>query len=96
MRKAMNEKGALELQGADAPVAVAVAPSGSGSSLPAIPSAWSHSTVSTWHTRYSAPVPDLTSLQSVEALVEGSVMSQLHEGRNHSPPVIYCLLIDGL
>lgn len=45
------------------------------------PSAWSRSTVSTFGVRYSAPMADLTIGQSVEALVEGSDMSRLREGR---------------
>lgn len=41
---------------------------------------WAHSSVSTFGVRYTPPVPDLTTLQSVEALVEGSDMSSLREG----------------
>ncbi|KAI0275088.1 hypothetical protein BC834DRAFT_850978 [Gloeopeniophorella convolvens] len=44
------------------------------------PMEWARSTVSTFGTRYSLPLPDLTVPQSVEALVEGSDMSALHEG----------------
>ena len=38
------------------------------------------STVSTFGTRYTLPLPNLTIPQSIEALVEGSDMSGLHEG----------------
>ena len=41
------------------------------------PSSWAYSSVSTFGVRYTPPVPDLTTLQSVEALVEGSEMSKL-------------------
>ncbi|KAI0068220.1 hypothetical protein BV25DRAFT_1911232 [Artomyces pyxidatus] len=47
---------------------------------PSVPTAWSYSTVSKFGVRYSTPLPDLSTLESVEALVEGSGMSQLHEG----------------
>lgn len=45
------------------------------------PTAWSRSTVSTFGVRYTAPMADLTIGQSVEALVEGSDMSRLREGK---------------
>lgn len=44
------------------------------------PTSWSYSSVSTFGTRYNPPLSDLTTLQSVEALVEGSDMSKLKEG----------------
>lgn len=47
---------------------------------PPMPSEWSHSTVSKFRMRYAPPVPDLTKLQGVEALVEGSDMSMIREG----------------
>jgi len=50
-----------------------------GSILPT-PAAWAHSSVSTFGTRYSPPLPNLGTLHSVEALVEGSGMSVLREG----------------
>ncbi|KAI0001592.1 hypothetical protein BJV77DRAFT_1057472 [Russula vinacea] len=43
------------------------------------PAEWAKSSVSTFGTRYSLPVPNLTVPQSVEALVEGSDMSHLSE-----------------
>lgn len=51
-----------------------------GSSVPT-PSAWARSSVSKFGTRYSPPLPDLSTLQSVEALVEGSDMSMIREGK---------------
>lgn len=44
------------------------------------PSSWAHSSVSTFGVRYQQPVQDMTLAESVEALVEGSDMSRLHEG----------------
>jgi hypothetical protein len=44
------------------------------------PSAWAHSSVSTFGVRYDPPLPDLSPSHSVEALVEGSEMSMLREG----------------
>lgn len=44
------------------------------------PSAWAHSSVSTFGVRYAPPLPDLPARQTVEALVEGSEMSLLREG----------------
>ena len=38
---------------------------------------WAHSTVSTFGSSYKEPASDLTTLQSVEALVEGSLLSQI-------------------
>ncbi|KZS96018.1 hypothetical protein SISNIDRAFT_407753 [Sistotremastrum niveocremeum HHB9708] len=40
---------------------------------------FSYSTVSAFRTRYSPPLPNLTPLQSVEALVEGSAMSLVRD-----------------
>lgn len=45
------------------------------------PEKWTHSTVSKWHVRYSPPVSDLSLDYSVEALVEGSDMSMIHDGK---------------
>lgn len=45
------------------------------------PVTWTRSTVSAFGTRYSLPIPDLTTDQSIEALVEGSEMSLLREGK---------------
>ena len=50
---------------------------------------WTRSTVSTFGIRYSLPIPDLTADQSIEALVEGSEMSLLREGKPH---VLYLFL----
>lgn len=44
------------------------------------PEAWAQSSVSTFGTRYTPPLPDLSPRQAVEALVEGSEMSFLREG----------------
>ena len=44
------------------------------------PSAWAHSSVSTFGVRYDPPLPDLSPAHGVEALVEGSEMSMLREG----------------
>ncbi|KAI0308230.1 hypothetical protein B0F90DRAFT_1681188 [Multifurca ochricompacta] len=44
------------------------------------PTEWARSSVSTFGTRYTPPLPDLTIPQSIEALVEGSDMSDLYEG----------------
>ena len=44
------------------------------------PSAWAHSSVSTFGVRYDSPLPDLSPAHGVEALVEGSDMSMLREG----------------
>ena len=44
------------------------------------PSAWAHSSVSTFGLRYDPPLPDLSPAHGVEALVEGSEMSMLREG----------------
>ncbi|CAL1695729.1 unnamed protein product [Somion occarium] len=53
----------------------------------ASPPTWSRSTVSTFGIRYSLPISDLTTDQSIEALVEGSEMSRLREGTS-SPGTI--------
>ncbi|KAH8100688.1 hypothetical protein BXZ70DRAFT_892960 [Cristinia sonorae] len=46
------------------------------------PTSWSRSTVSSWGARYSLPAPtaELTTAQSVEALVEGSELSRYIRG----------------
>lgn len=44
------------------------------------PGAWAQSSVSTFGTRYTSPLLDLSARQTVEALVEGSEMSLLREG----------------
>jgi hypothetical protein len=49
------------------------------------PSAWAYSTVSTFGVRYMPPLPDLTTWQSIEALVEGSDMSVIREGSPMTP-----------
>lgn len=54
----------------------------------ATPTAWAHSSVSTFGTRYTPPVPDLSTVESVEALVEGSDMSLLREG-SLSPRIFF-------
>jgi len=46
----------------------------------ASPAEWSRSSVSTFGARYSLPLPNFTVPQSIEALVEGSGMSELYEG----------------
>jgi len=43
------------------------------------PAEWSRSTVSTFGTRFLLPLSNLTTSQSIEALVEGSDMSGLHK-----------------
>ena len=45
------------------------------------PLAWAHSSVSRFGVRYSPPIQDMSLWHSVEALVEGSDMSMLREGR---------------
>ncbi|OSD03388.1 glycosyltransferase family 31 protein [Trametes coccinea BRFM310] len=49
-----------------------------GQNVPA-PEKWSHSTVSKFGSRYSPPTGDLNLDYSVEALVEGSDMSMIHD-----------------
>jgi len=49
------------------------------------PAAWAHSSVSTFGVTYTPPVPGLTTSQGVEALVEGSDMSLIHEGSPMTP-----------
>lgn len=44
------------------------------------PSSWARSSVSTFGVHYQQPVQDMTLVESVEALVEGSEMSKLREG----------------
>ncbi|KAI5121248.1 hypothetical protein M0805_002294 [Coniferiporia weirii] len=57
------------------PPPAAAAPIGDGSS----PTSWAYSSVSTFGVRYNPPLANLTTLQGVEALVEGSDMSKLRE-----------------
>jgi hypothetical protein len=45
-----------------------------------LPPSWAYSSVSAFGIRYTPPLLDLTILQGVEALVEGSDMSKLREG----------------
>ncbi|EGN98663.1 glycosyltransferase family 31 protein [Serpula lacrymans var. lacrymans S7.3] len=55
---------------------------GASSTLPLnvpIPTEWSLSSVSTFGVRYSPPLSDMSLLESVEALVEGSHMSRIRE-----------------
>jgi len=47
--------------------------------LPSIPPAWTHSSVSKFGSRYSPPLPKMTTWESIEALVEGSEMSKIRE-----------------
>ncbi|KAF8350082.1 glycosyltransferase family 31 protein [Amanita rubescens] len=49
------------------------------------PASWSRSTVSSFRSRYIPPVAGLSIEHSVEALVEGSEMSMLREGRPVAP-----------
>lgn len=44
------------------------------------PASWAYSSVSTFRVRYSPPIQDLTTVQGIEAMVEGSAMSRLKEG----------------
>ncbi|KAF8641119.1 hypothetical protein AX17_000761 [Amanita inopinata Kibby_2008] len=55
-----------------------------GSGLSSPPS-WAHSSVATFGARYAPPIPDLSTEHSIEALVEGSDMSMLREGRPITP-----------
>jgi hypothetical protein len=48
------------------------------------PDAWAHSSVSTFGVRYTSPLQEMTTWQSVEALIEGSDMSKLREGMRDS------------
>jgi len=59
-------------------------PTPAGANIPT-PSAWSHSSVTKFGSRYTPPVPDLTIPQSVESLVEGSDMSMIREGSPMTP-----------
>ncbi|KAI1797929.1 hypothetical protein LXA43DRAFT_877442 [Ganoderma leucocontextum] len=53
------------------------------------PEKWTHSTVSKWHVRYSPPVSDLSLDYSVEALVEGSDMSMVHDDGSMAPDLAW-------
>lgn len=57
------------------------------------PEKWTHSTVSKWHVRYSPPVSDLSLDYSVEALVEGSDMSLVHDGTCALPNIAGCCVL---
>lgn len=48
------------------------------------PEEWVKSSVTAWHVRYAAPISNMTSSQSIEALVEGSPMSKLRESDHAS------------
>ena len=48
-------------------------------------SSWAHSSVTTFGTRYSPPIANLTLNYSVEALIEGSGMSLLTQNSNFNP-----------
>jgi hypothetical protein len=48
--------------------------------LSSIPAAWAHSSVTKFGSRYSPPLQEMTTWQSVEALIEGSEMSKIREG----------------
>jgi len=50
-----------------------------------LPASWATSTVSNFGSRYNPPLTELSMIHSVEALVEGSDMSQLREGSPMSP-----------
>jgi len=53
-------------------------------SLMPTPSSWAYSSVSTFGVRYAAPLPDLPTKFTVEAMVEGSDMSLIGEGKIHA------------
>ena len=71
--------------------AAALGSSGHTNAVPAsvahqpVPAAWSYSSVSTFGQRYTPPRADLSTQHSVEALVEGSDMSNLQEGSPVTP-----------
>ncbi|KAH8120158.1 hypothetical protein DFH11DRAFT_1500542 [Phellopilus nigrolimitatus] len=67
---------ATEFFGGLASAPFAAAPIGDGSS----PTSWAYSSVTAFGVRYNPPLSDLTTLQAVEALVEGSDTSKLKEG----------------
>jgi len=52
---------------------------------PPTPTAWAFSSVSTFGVRYQLPLQELSIPHSVEALVEGSEMSQIREGSPMTP-----------
>ncbi|KAK7058977.1 hypothetical protein VNI00_001601 [Paramarasmius palmivorus] len=56
-----------------------------GTELGPTPPSWAYSSVSTFHVRYTPPVPNLNLEQSIEALVEGSEMSKLREDTPSGP-----------
>jgi len=56
------------------------------SAPPSVLDTFSHSSVSQFGTRYSPPAPNLTPMQSVEALIEGSAMSRVGQSNYlHDP-----------
>ncbi|KZT65592.1 glycosyltransferase family 31 protein [Daedalea quercina L-15889] len=63
-------------------------PSPFGPNAP-VPPAWSRSTVSKFGQRYSPPLPYLSQQTSIEALVEGSEMSQLTESTGVNPWAVW-------
>ncbi|KAG8797260.1 hypothetical protein FRC17_007802, partial [Serendipita sp. 399] len=56
------------------------------SSPPSVLNTFSHSSVCTFGTRYTPPSPNLTPMQSVEALVEGSPMSRVGTSSHSEDP----------
>jgi hypothetical protein len=54
-----------------------------------IPPEWAHSSVMTFRTRYMEPIQGLSTMQSVEALIEGSEMSKLREGGIITPELAW-------
>ncbi|PCH33678.1 glycosyltransferase family 31 protein [Wolfiporia cocos MD-104 SS10] len=63
-------------------------PSPFGPNAP-IPPTWTQSTVSKFGTRYNPPLPYLSQQTSLEALVEGSEMSQLTEASGVNPWTVW-------
>lgn len=56
------------------------------SAPPSVLDTFSHSSVSQFGTRYSPPAPNLTPMQSVEALIEGSAMSRVGQSNYLQDP----------
>jgi len=56
-----------------------------GTSPPTVLDTFSHSTVSQFGTRYAPPAPNLTPMQSIEALIEGSSMSRVGQSNTEDP-----------
>jgi hypothetical protein len=63
-----------------------------GETTPA-PAAWARSSVSTFGVQYTPPLPELNTLHSVEALVEGSSMSLIREGLSNLGSINLVFLI---